>query len=70
VIRVPQAVVKTDASETVVWIVRDGRLTRKPVQTGPVSGGFLEIRSGLSGGEQLLTGGVDKPVEGMKVKVQ
>ena len=70
VIRVPQAVVKTDAGETVVWIVRDGKLTRKPVQTGPVSGGFLEIRSGLNGGEQLLTGGVDKPVDGMKVKVQ
>jgi RND family efflux transporter MFP subunit len=69
-IRVPEAVVKTDAGETVVWIVRDGKLARRAVKTGPVSGGFLEIRSGLNGGEQLLTGGADKPVEGMKVKVQ
>jgi hypothetical protein len=35
-----------------------------------VSAGFLEIRSGLAGGEQLLVGGVDTPTEGMKVKTQ
>jgi hypothetical protein len=34
-----------------------------------VSAGFREVRSGLTGGEQLLTGGVEKPVEGMRVKV-
>ncbi len=66
-VRVPETVVKTDAGATVVWVVRDGRLARRPVQTGPVSGGFLEIRSGLSGGEQLLVGGVATPTEGMKV---
>jgi len=68
VIRVPATVVKTDSGATVVWIVRDGRLVRRPVQTGPVSGGFLEIRSGLNGGEQLLTGGVESPTNGMRVK--
>jgi HlyD family secretion protein len=70
VIRVPASAVKTDAGASVVWIVRDGRLVRRPVQTGPVSGGFLEIRSGLNGGEQLLTGGVATPTDGMRVKVQ
>jgi HlyD family secretion protein len=68
-IRVPAAAVKNESGARVVWIVRDGRLTKRPVTTGPVSGGFLEVRSGLNGGEQLLTGGVDAPVEGMKVKV-
>jgi RND family efflux transporter MFP subunit len=68
VIRVPATVVKTDSGTTVVWIVRDGRLVRRPVQTGPVSGGYLEIRSGLNGGEQLLSGGVDAPAAGMRVK--
>ena len=69
-IRVPSAVVRTDGGASVVWIVRDGRLVRRPVTTGPVSGGFLEIRSGLDGGEQLLVGGVDAPADGMRVKVQ
>ncbi len=70
VIRVPAAAVKTDAGSSVVWIVRDGRLVRRAVQTGPVSGGFLEVRSGLSGGEQLMVSGVESPADGMKVKVQ
>ena len=68
-IRVPEAAVKTDSGSTVVWIVREGRLVRRVVTTGPVSGGYLEIRSGLNGGEQLLVGGVDAPADGMRVKV-
>ena len=67
-IRVPSAALRTDGGASYVWLVREGRLTKRPVTTGPVSGGFLEIRSGLSGGEQLLVGGVEAPVEGMKVK--
>ncbi|MDQ2768466.1 MAG: efflux RND transporter periplasmic adaptor subunit, partial [Gemmatimonadota bacterium] len=67
-IRVPEAAVKTDGGSTVVWIVRDGHLVRRVVTTGPSSGGYFEIRSGLSGGEQLLVGGVDVPVNDMRVK--
>jgi RND family efflux transporter MFP subunit len=69
-IRVPAAAVKTDGGASIVWVVREGKLVRRPVVTGPVSGGFLEIRSGLNGGEQLLVGGVDVPQEGMRVKLQ
>jgi RND family efflux transporter MFP subunit len=68
-IRLPAAAVKSEGSTSVVWIVRDGRLTKRVVTTGPVSGGFLEVRAGLNGGEQLLVGGVDSPTEGMKVKI-
>ena len=69
-VRVPAAAVRTDAGASVVWVVRDGRLVRRPVTAGPVSGDFREIRSGLNGGEQLLVGGVEAPAEGMRVKVQ
>jgi RND family efflux transporter MFP subunit len=69
-IRVPAAALETDGGASFVWLVRDGRLTKRPVTTGPVSGGFLEIRSGLSGGEQVVVGGVEAPAEGMKVKTQ
>jgi multidrug efflux pump subunit AcrA (membrane-fusion protein) len=69
-IRVPSTALKSDGGASYVWLVRDGKLTKRPVTPGPVSGGFLEIRSGLSGGEQLLVGGVDTPTEGMKVKTQ
>jgi RND family efflux transporter MFP subunit len=69
VIRVPVAAVRVDGGQSVVWLIRGGRLELRPVQAGPASGGFREIRSGLAGGELLLVGGVDAPRAGMKVTV-
>jgi hypothetical protein len=62
--------VREAGGQTVVWLVRNGRLESRPVQAGPVSGGFREVRSGLAGGEQLLVGGVENPEAGMRVKVE
>jgi RND family efflux transporter MFP subunit len=69
ILRAPSQAFSDSGTSTMVWLVRDGRLTRRTVVTGPASGGFREIRSGLSGGEQLLLGGVPAPKEGMRVKV-
>ncbi len=69
-IRIPATAIRTDAGASIVWVVREGHLSRRPVVTGPVSGGFVEVRSGLNGGEQLMVSGVDAPTEGMKVKIQ
>jgi hypothetical protein len=52
-----------------VWLVRDGRLERREVEAGPVSGSLREIRSGLAGGEVLLVGGVENPHAGQRVRV-
>jgi RND family efflux transporter MFP subunit len=68
-IRVPASAVRDAAGRPVVWLVRDGRLEQRQVEAGPVSGGFREIRSGLSGGEMLLVGGVETPQQGMRVKL-
>ena len=67
-LRVPAAAVRTDQGQAVVFLVRDGRLVRREVEAGPESGGFREVRSGLSGGELLLVGGLDNPRDGMRVK--
>jgi len=69
-IRVPASVVHEEGGRSIVWLVRDGRLESRDVQAGPESGGYREIRSGLAGGELLLSGGVDAPKAGMKVKVR
>ena len=69
-IRVPAAAVRQENGKTVVWLVREERLERREVDAGPVSGGFREIRRGLAGGELLLTGGVDEPRAGMRVKAK
>ena len=68
-IRVPAAVVREVNGQSIVWLVRDGKLESRTVQAGPVSGGFREVRSGLAGGELLLSGGVDVPRDGMRVKL-
>jgi RND family efflux transporter MFP subunit len=69
VLRVPLAAVRDEAGQAVVYLVRAGRLVRREVTAGPESGGYREIRSGLSGGEQLLVGGLETPQDGMRVKV-
>jgi len=66
---VPAAAVRAEGGRAVVWIVRNGRLERRDVDAGPVSGNLREIRSGLSGGELLLVSGVETPHEGQRVKV-
>jgi HlyD family secretion protein len=66
--RLPASAVREREGKTVVWLIRDGKLEAREVSAGPVSGGFREIRSGLSGGEMVLTGGVDAPTPGMRVK--
>jgi len=67
-IRVPAAAVREQGGQSVVWLVRGGKLDGPAVQAGPVSAGFREVRSGLSGGERLLVGGVEAPTVGMRVK--
>jgi RND family efflux transporter MFP subunit len=67
-ILVPAAAVRTEDGRAVVWVVRNGRLERADVDAGPVSGNLREIRAGLSGGEQLLVGGLDSPRAGQRVQ--
>jgi RND family efflux transporter MFP subunit len=69
-VRVPAAAVRDRSGQSIVWLVRAGHLVSRAVDAGPVSGGFREVRSGLVGGELLLTAGVEEPKEGMAVEVR
>ena len=66
--RLPASAVHDAGGRTVVWLVRDRRLQAREVEAGPVSGGYREIARGLAGGERVVTGGVENPKEGMRVK--
>lgn len=68
--RLPVAAVREVGGQSIVWLVRDGRLEQREVDAGPVSGGYREIRRGLAGGELVLTGGVESPQQGMRVEVR
>src|SRR2546425_6479596 len=68
-ITVPAAAVRSENGRAVVWVVRNGRMEWRDVDAGPVSGNLREIRSGLSGGELLLIGGLESPRVGQRVRV-
>ena len=55
---------------TVVWVIRDGKATRRPVTLGARSPGFVEIVEGVEAGEQVLVGGIEKMSEGAAVTPQ
>ncbi len=67
-VTVPSEAVRDEGGQAVVWLVRDGRLERRVVDAGPVSGGRREILSGLSGGERLVTSADGELEDGARVK--
>lgn len=64
---VPAAAVRSEGGRAVVFMIRENRLERREVQAGPVSGGFREVGSGLSGGELLVVSGPETMRAGMRV---
>jgi RND family efflux transporter MFP subunit len=66
---VPATAVHEEGGQSVVWLVRDGKAARQQVEAGPVSAGRREIRSGLSGGEQVITGQTGTLEDGKKVTI-
>jgi RND family efflux transporter MFP subunit len=66
---VPAAAVHDEAGRQVIWIVRGDRVERREVVAGPVTGDRREIRSGLSGGEQVVVSGADGLEDGARVSV-
>jgi HlyD family secretion protein len=53
-VSVPQAAVVGDASGARVWVIENGRVNSRRVETGPARDDEVEIRSGLAGGESVV----------------
>ncbi len=67
---VPEDAVLALQGTTVVWVVKDGKATRRPVTLGVRSPGFVEVVEGVEAGEQVIVGGVEKVAEGAAVTPQ
>jgi membrane fusion protein (multidrug efflux system) len=50
-----------------VWVVADGKATRRQVELGVRTPGFVEARSGVDAGEQVVVGGQERLAEGAPV---
>jgi len=68
-ISVPAEAVRDEGGRSVVWVVRNGQVFRTPVEAGPVSGGRRTIRSGLTGGEQIVVASAGALEDGASVTV-
>jgi membrane fusion protein (multidrug efflux system) len=51
-----------------VWVVADGKATRRQVELGVRTPGFVEVRSGVEGSEQVVVGGQERLAEGAPVQ--
>jgi membrane fusion protein, multidrug efflux system len=67
---VPEDAVQPLRSANVVWVVADGKASRRVVQLGARSQGAVEIVSGVQAGEVVVVGGLERMGEGMPVAPQ
>jgi len=70
-VAVPTAAIQRSSTQgTIVYVVQDdSTIAVRPVKTGPAEGEFTSIESGVKAGERVVTDGVDRIREGMKVEV-
>jgi RND family efflux transporter MFP subunit len=52
-----------------VWIVREEKVTLRPIKTGAFGNNRVQVTAGLKTGDVIVTAGVHKLREGQKVKV-
>jgi RND family efflux transporter MFP subunit len=68
---VPDAAVQTDQARKVVLVVgRDGTVTPKPVELGPVVDGLRIVRSGLTSADRVVIAGGQLAMPGSPVRTQ
>jgi len=67
---VPDAAIATDQARRIVYVVaRDGSVSPRPVQTGPLVDGLRVVRSGLRPDDRVIINGVQRIQQpGMKVQ--
>jgi membrane fusion protein (multidrug efflux system) len=64
---VPEDAILPLQGASFVWVVRDGKATRRQVGLGVRTPGFVELRSGVDPGEQVVVGGLEQLSEGAPV---
>lgn len=64
---VPEDAVQPLRTANVVWAIANGKASRRVVQLGVRSQGFVEVVSGVQAGEAVVVGGLERMAEGMPV---
>jgi membrane fusion protein, multidrug efflux system len=64
---IPEDAVLPIQGTNYVWVAVDGKATRRQVELGVRTPGFVEARSGVEAGEQVVVGGQERLAEGAPV---
>ena len=72
----PQAVIIAEDAvlpiqgSSFVWVVQNGKATRREVELGVRTPGLVEVRTGVESGEQVVVGGQERLAEGAPVQTK
>lgn len=64
---IPEDAVLPLQGATIVWVIAGGKATRRTVDLGVRTPGFVEARSGVEANEQVVVGGQERLAEGAPV---
>jgi membrane fusion protein, multidrug efflux system len=65
---IPEDAVLPLQGSNFVWVVADGKATRRQVELGVRTPGFVEVKSGVERAEQVVVGGQERLAEGAPVQ--
>ena len=69
-VQVPKGALRTAEGRSIVFVLKQDRVERRAVSIGQENSGQIEVLSGLSPGERVVTDGPPTLKDGDKVKVQ
>jgi hypothetical protein len=64
---IPEDAVLPLQGSNFVWVITDGKATRRQVELGVRTPGFVEVTSGVEDKEQVVVGGQERLAEGAPV---
>jgi len=62
---IPEDAIQPLRTANIAWVVDNGKASRRVVQLGVRSAGFVEVLSGVKAGELVVVGGLERMGEGM-----
>jgi len=65
---VPARAVRTESGVSRVFVIKDGRVQERLVQTGQTEGDLVEIKNGVAANENVATSNIEQLSDGMAVK--
>lgn len=69
-VTIPKNALRHDGNQDVVFVVTDGKVERRAVKVSATKGDIVDVVSGLSAGEQVVTVAPEGLTDGARVKVE